>query len=229
MKLFGKPLGLVILDFDGVVLDLMASYWMLLRTTAEKLGLSTEPVEVYERKYRSGLARDSNPRFTTLVRELWPELVEEEALRYYWAFRTEEERVGYPPIPGSIETVLWLLRRQARVAICTMNDRRAIAWKLRCAGVDPTWPITVCTREDAGYEKPDPRILGPIFLETGVLRGSAVYVGDWYADIEVARGAGVEFIAVLSGGVPRHAFIREGVPDDHIIGSLADLPKLVEP
>jgi hypothetical protein len=37
----------------------------------------------------------------------------------------------------------------------------------------------------------------------------------------------VRFIAVLSGGIPRHASLREGIPEDHIIARLQDLLSLV--
>jgi phosphoglycolate phosphatase-like HAD superfamily hydrolase len=59
-------------------------------------------------------------------------------------------------------------------------------------------------------------------------REQAVYVGDWYPDVDTARGGGVRFIAVLSGGIPRHAFLREGIPEDHIIARLQDLLRLID-
>jgi hypothetical protein len=39
---------------------------------------------------------------------------------------------------------------------------------------------------------------------------------------------GVRFIAALSGGIPRHAFLREGIPEDHILMHLQDLLGLVQ-
>jgi hypothetical protein len=38
----------------------------------------------------------------------------------------------------------------------------------------------------------------------------------------------VRFIAVLWGGIPRHAFLREGIPEDHIMARLQDLLRLVQ-
>ena len=83
--------------------------------------------------------------------------------------------------------------------------------------------------EGANADKPDPAILLPIFQAIPVSLEEACYIGDWYADIEVAHAAKIRFIAVLSGEVPRHAFVREGVPEDHIIPRLADLKTLVTP
>ncbi len=84
----------------------------------------------------------------------------------------------------------------------------------------------VSTREVANAEKPDPAILWPIFKAIPVLKEHACYVGDWYADVEVAQAAEIRFIAVLSGEVPRHAFLREGIPDDHITDRLANIPSM---
>jgi phosphoglycolate phosphatase-like HAD superfamily hydrolase len=108
-----------------------------------------------------------------------------------------------------------------------MHDRPALAHRLQAAGVDPR-RFAAASSEENEYPKPDPRALDPIFLAIPVPREHAVYVGDWYPDVDTARGDGVRFIAVLSGGIPRHAFLREGIPEDHIITRLHDLLSLVE-
>lgn len=226
MKLFGKPLELVILDYDGVVLDLMARYWDILASVATEKGYPLEPIEQYRLGHYNGTRRGS-PRFRVVVQELWPHLSDEAAMAYYWAFRAEEERIGYPPVLGSIGAVRRLKERGLSVAVCSMNDERAMTWKLKMAELDVGSFDSVVTRERAGCDKPDPRILDPIFSDVPVPRSSAVYIGDWYADIELCRAASVPFIAVLSGGVPRHTFVEERVPKDHILERLADLPKLI--
>ena len=38
----------------------------------------------------------------------------------------------------------------------------------------------------------------------------------------------MRFIAALSGGIPRHAFLLEGIPEDHILMHLQDLLGLVQ-
>lgn len=226
MKLFGKLLELVILDFDGVVLDLMARYWEILEIVAQAHRLNPDSIQQYREGHYNGTRRGS-PRIRGTVQELWPHLGDEAATACYLAFRAEEERTGYPPVPGSIETIRWLKERGVSVALCSMNDQRAMGWKLKMAELDVSSFDSVVTRERAGCDKPDPRIIDPIFSDVPVPKAKSVYVGDWYADIELCRAARVPFLAVLSGGIPRHAFIREGVPEDHIIGSLADLPKLI--
>jgi phosphoglycolate phosphatase-like HAD superfamily hydrolase len=131
-------------------------------------------------------------------------------------------------VEGSLETIQWFRHQQIPVALCTTNDRQTLAYRLRSAGIDPGWFAAASTWE-SGHPKPDPKALDPIFRAIPVQREHAVYVGDWYPDVATARGAGVRFIAVLSGGIPRHAFLREGIPEDHIITSLRDLLSLIDP
>ncbi len=229
MELFGKPLKLIILDFDGVVLDLFASYPKILKTVAAEMGLSLDAIDRWHARHRDGTLH-GNPRFKKGIKtDLWPHITDEDAEKFYWRFRELEEKIGYPEIPSSIKTIQWFRERGVRVALCTMNDERAISWKLNSINLGRDMLDFVCTREVANADKPDPAILRPIFEAIPVPFEEACYIGDWYADIEVAHAAKIRFIAVLSGEVPRHAFLREGVPDDHIIPKLSDLKALVVP
>ena len=134
----------------------------------------------------------------------------------------------YPPIPEAIEAIQWLRRQGVPVTLCTTNDKPTLEHRLHAAGIDPSWFAAVSTGEYQ-YRKPDPRAFDPIFEQMKAHREAAVYVGDWHSDIEAARGAGITFVAVLSGGIPRHAFEREGVSKDQIIEQLSDLPSLIAP
>src|SRR3989344_940526 len=229
MELFGKSLKLLIVDVDGVVLDLFASYTKVLTMVAEEMGLPLDAIDRWHARHRDGTLH-GNPRFKKGIKtDLWPHITDEDAEKFYWRFRELEEKIGYPEIPGSIKTIQWFRERSVRVALCTMNDERAISWKLHSINLRRDMLDFVCTREVANADKPDPAILRPIFEAIPVSLEEACYVGDWYADIEVAHAAKIRFIAVLSGEVPRHAFLKEGVPDDHIISKLSDLKALVVP
>jgi phosphoglycolate phosphatase-like HAD superfamily hydrolase len=83
-------------------------------------------------------------------------------------------------------------------------------------------------RVRAGTPSWTPKALDPLFRAIPVRREHAVYVGDWYPDVDTARAGEVRVIAVLSGGIPRHAFRREGIPEDHILARLQDLLRLVD-
>ena len=59
MQLFGHPLQLVMLDVDGVILDLMAGFERHLGATTRQLHLPTEPI-------RDDLRRSTAARATAL-------------------------------------------------------------------------------------------------------------------------------------------------------------------
>ena len=225
MQLFGKSLELVILDVDGVILDLMACFQKNLEAAAVRANLPVAPIRNYFTAVAAGV-RHHHASFTEAVRDWWPWLVDGAARQVEQYFRTEERRNPYPAVPGAAEAIGWFRNRLISVAICTTNDRETLTYRFKAAAIDPDWFATASTWESS-HRKPDPRALDPIFEVVSVPRDHAVYVGDWYPDLVVARGGGVRFIAVLSGGIPRHAFVREGVPDDHIIERLVDLPKLI--
>jgi phosphoglycolate phosphatase-like HAD superfamily hydrolase len=221
MQLFGQPLQLVILDVDGVILDLMACFAGHLEAAARQFRLPTEPIQDYFAAVHSG-ARQSYTQLLEAIQTWWPALGSRDRQQFVACFRTIERESPYPPVQGSIETIHWFRRQQIPVALCTTNDRQTLTYRLRSAGIHPEWFAAMSTWE-SGHPKPDPKALDPIFAALPVRREHAVYVGDWYPDVEAARGGGVRLIAVLSGGIPRHAFLREGVPEGHIMVRLEDL------
>lgn len=230
MKLFGKLVDVMILDVDGVVLDLMARYWQILNATAREFGLPLAPALQYREGHYNGTHR-GNPRLRALFKGLWPkELASDEKLNcFHLQFRAKEEVVGYPLVLGARKSIEAFRRAGVKVALCTMSDEQSIAWKLTAVDIKQDEDVDlVVTRESAGYEKPDPRILDPVWKEFGVGPECAVYVGDWYVDRELAKKAHVEFLAVLSGGVPRHKFIEDGVPPDRIFVRLWNIAERIE-
>ena len=227
MQFFGKPLRLVILDVDGTILDLWACFRQNLVTAAQRLSLPIEPIDEYLTNVRLGTIH-GEAALSEGVRKFWPWLTLVQAHEYSAYFREEEQRTPYPPVPGAIEAIQWLRAQEIPIALCTTNDVPTLEYRLYAAGIDPLWFAATSTGEYQ-YRKPDPRAFDPIFEKLGADRETAVYIGDWYPDVEAARGAGITFVAVLSGGIPRHAFIHEGVPEDHIVEGLSNLPNLIAP
>ena len=120
MELFGKPLKLIILDFDGVVLDLFASYPEILKTVAAEMGLSLDAIDRWHARHRDGTLH-GNPRFKKGIKtDLWPHITDEDAEKFYWRFRELEEKIGYPEIPSSIKTIQWFRERGS--TSCALHD-----------------------------------------------------------------------------------------------------------
>lgn len=224
MQLFGKPLELAILDVDGVIVDVTECLRDSMTIAAERLALPVTPIHDH-----FDASWDGDPwwgGFQDRIHMIWPHLDADGVLAYAWRFQEVRREKPWPAIEGSIETIHWLRSRGLPVALCTTNDLPTLEHQLSAVGIEPSWFAALSTWE-SGHPKPDPLALKPIFDAVAVSREESVYVGDWWPDLRAARGARVRFIATLSGGVPRAAFLREGVPEDHILERLADLPKLI--
>ncbi|RJQ35955.1 HAD family hydrolase [Candidatus Parcubacteria bacterium] len=227
MRLFGEQLDLVVLDVDGVLIDFIGMFPQHYETAAIRCGLSVEPF----REHFAAVQRGERNHYSNAHESaygLWPGISPEHVERLIAAFREEERKRPYPAVAGSTEAVHCLRKWGVPIALCTTNDRSALESRLRLAGMELSWFSAMSTWE-APHPKPDPRALDPIFERVPAARRHAVYLGDWYPDLQVARGAAVRFVAVLSGGIPSHVFLREGVPSDHILPKFPDLIGLIEP
>jgi phosphoglycolate phosphatase-like HAD superfamily hydrolase len=219
MQLFGHLLTLVILD--------MAGFERHLEAAAGQLHLPTEPIRHYLAAIRGG-ARPSFVSLPEALRAWWSALSQSDRRPFVEGFRTPGCQHPYASVEGSLETIHWFRRQRIPVTLCTTNDRPMLASRFRSAHVDLPWFAVASTRE-SGQPKPDPRALDSIFTAIPVPREQTVYVGDWYPDVDTARGGWVRCIAALSGGLPRHAFLREGVPEAYSLARPQDLPGLMQP
>ena len=224
MKAFGKELKLLICDVDGVLLDLMACFPKNFCDAAREFGVSDEPIKQYLRDVGLGLTQ-GYASLSKCISTLYPRLSEIEVQKFKKIFHKKDEKNPYPPVSGS-RILIRKISESIPVALCTTKGFLDLKNHLEYAKFKMNW-FSYISSWETGHPKPNPRALTIITDSLKIPKENALFVGDWYPDLVVARGGGVRFIAVLSGGIPRHAFVREGVPDDHIIERLVDLPKLI--
>ena len=226
MRICGMPAELVILDVDGVILDILGGLRGNLEKAAVHLGLPLDPIaenlnEIALGKRRiKGNARDSTPM-------IWPHLTESEITEFVDYFHEIERMFPYALINGSLEAISYFRNQGIPMALATNNPLKNLLWRFEAVGIDPLWFAAIVTKDNP-YFKPHPKTFDPIFEATGIARDHACYIGDLQIDWDMARGVGVSFIAVLTGGVPREAFLHEGVPDAHIFDRLGDVLRCVE-
>lgn len=228
LYLFGKPLELVIFDNDGVILDLPLRFEDQCRFAAKAAGLSLETLADWFDAMRKG-ERELLASVQEGVNDIWPEVTEEQFNLYMQAVRDWEALPEnfYPPVAGGIETIQWLKSKGVKTAICTTNSYEGLVKRSKKAGIDITW-FDATSTSDWKYPKPDPRAFEPIMDAVKAAKEHTVYIGDILFDWRAAVGAGIPFIAALSGGTPEHLFLHAGIPSSRIIRSIAHLPKLIE-
>lgn len=177
----------VVFDLDGTVADtvglIIASYDHALNNV---LGHRPDP-----RQVRTWIGRTLRATFD----EQWPDHVDELVDTYRTWNRANAHRL-ITGFPGVAELVADLAGAGVMAGVATSKGRDAAIETLALAGVD--LPVTVAM-EDTTLHKPHPEPIRLALERLGATGGPAVYVGDAVVDIEAARAAGLDSIAVTWG------------------------------
>jgi len=104
------------------------------------------------------------------------------------------------PFPGVERGLLSLRARGHLLAVATGKSRRGLDRALGDTGLEPYFQATRCG--DEGLPKPNPDMLEFLFDELAVDRGAAVMVGDTTHDLDMAKAAKIDAIAVAYGAHP---------------------------
>lgn len=199
--------ALVILDCDGVMFDSyeanVAFYDAILAA------LELPPLDEIGRDHAHSLA---TPQILEWLFATEPARLEE-ATR---VARQLDYRPFLPklrPVPELFETLSWL-RSRYRTAMAT-NRGGTIPMLVEHFSLE-TWFDVVVGIHDVPRPKPAPDMLLHCLEQLGVDPGAALYVGDSPTDLEAARAAGIEFVAV-----------GETIAHHRRIAELRELPALL--
>ena len=123
------------------------------------------------------------------------------------------------PLPGARELLDYLSKKRVRWAVATSGRMESAAPALKILGVDPN-KVTVITRDQVRYAKPDPDLFLAAAKKPGVAMSASVVVGDSVWDLLAARRANALSVGLLSGGYGREELEKAGAyrvykdPDD---------------
>lgn len=146
----------------------------------------------------------------------------------YASFKSHLQRVftrEARPVAGAPETFAWLKQRGIKLALNTGFDRDIAELLIDALKWREVADALVCG-DDVKVGRPAPYM---IFRSMELTNVSSVHevlvVGDTVSDLQSAHNAGVAAgVAVLNGAHKREQLVRE--PYTHLIGSIADLPRL---
>lgn len=227
MRISGKEddVKLVILDVDGVILDLWANFMPHMKRAAMRCGFPSDVIEPhFDRVRRGEISGESS--LERGIRVLWPNKTDELYARFCRFFRKFEREEPYPLIEGSKETTQFLHAQGILVGLCTTNDMETLEHRFHSVGMSLD-EFDVIASGDLPCIKPDPRSLTYLLQETGFAAHEAIFVGDWYSDFEAARGAEIDFFACLSGSVRPDVFERLDMRPERILERLSYLIPLI--
>lgn len=190
---------LLIFDWDGTLMDSTGAIAQAIQAACTDLGYE-EPTSERAR-YIIGLGlRDALQwLLPDLPEARYPALID----RYRHHFLMRDG--GTDLFPGTYDAVRNLHASGHRLAVATGKSRKGLDRALAATGLGPYFHGTRCA--DEGYSKPDPRMLFRLLEDLDVTPDRALMIGDTTHDMDMARAAGVDGLAVSFGAHARDALI----------------------
>ena len=127
--------------------------------------------------------------------------------------------------PGAVDTLRKLRRDSLRIGLVTNNGRRGTDLTLSRYGLRDMFDAVV-TRDDCDDMKPAAEPVLRVLSKLDVATDEALLIGDGVMDIMAAKAAGVQVAAVATG--PFNSGLLLKAEPDYVLGSINDLPALVE-
>ena len=202
-------------DLDGTLVDSVYQHVLAWREALEQSGISLAVWRIHRRIGMSG-----GLLINALLREVGHRVsrAEGERLRQLHAEAYARLSGQVRPLPGARELLEHLTQAGVPWAIATSGWRKSAQPALDMLGVGPD--VTVITRDQVRYAKPDPDLFVAAAEGLGVSVEHSVVVGDSVWDLLAARRARALGIGMLSGGYGEDELNRAGAyrvyqdPDD---------------
>lgn len=184
---------LLVFDWDGTIIDSAATIAECIREASRELGL-----EVPERSRAThviGLGLHDAMRIAVpqLPAQRYPEFVA--CYRRHFVARENSMQLF-----DGMRELLQDLSKKHLLAIATGKSRRGLDRALDSSQLRPYFAASRCA--DETNPKPHPAMLLEIMNDLGVETGSSLMIGDTSHDLEMARAAGVNALAVTYGAHP---------------------------
>lgn len=186
---------LVVFDWDGTLIDSIGSIVACMRCALADAGIPAPPDAHIRATIGLGLV-DTFERY-------YPQLGAEERARvlerysHHWV---ETWHHQHQPFPAAAHTLRQLAAAGMRIGLATAKSRRGLHRDLERTGLADLFHASRTV--DECPPKPHPAMLQELMAELGAAPPETLMVGDSRWDLEMARNAGVDAVAVLSGAQP---------------------------
>lgn len=209
--------GLIVFDWDGTLVDSLATIVDAMRATIEDLQLP--PRADSEVRAVIGLG------FIEAIAELFPEISDADHGRLRELYREQFLARGLQPqmFPGARETLTALAAGGVTLAVATGKGRVGLDRELANTGLAPLIRASRCADECAS--KPAPVMLEQLMAELGHAPERTLMVGDAEFDLLMASNAGTAAVGI-SGGAHDDARLWRHKPLA-VLRSVAELPTIL--
>ena len=205
------PWKLIVFDWDGTLMDSEARIVACIHAAFADLGLPPPSTEAARDIIGLGLDEALRVLLPASGREGRRALIERYRYHFLVANNTPSQL-----FPGVAATLDWLRQRDYLLGVATGKSRQGLDQALAATGLMGFFDATRCA--DETFSKPHPEMLLQIMQELGARGSETLMVGDTEYDMQMARNAGAQALAVCYGVHPAERLLAHGP-----LGCLADL------
>lgn len=194
---------LIVFDWDGTLMDSAAKIVRCFEAAVSDVGVPSPGQAAIRNIIGLGL----NEAVASLLPQCGSETRSQVVARYRDHF-LHLDQTEMPLFPGVREGLASLAQRGYLLALATGKARRGLRRVLEETGLGPLFTASRCA--DETFSKPHPQMLLDILDETGVMPAAALMVGDTVYDMQMARNARVDGLAVSYGVHEREELLAQG-------------------
>lgn len=185
-------LELIVFDWDGTLMDSEARIVACIQAAFVDLSLPTPTREAARDIIGLGLEQAMARLHPAADSRLLAELVVQ--YRRHFLVTNQTPSVLFP---GARETLDWMIGQGYRLAVATGKSRAGLDKSMTETGLEGFFHATRCA--DETFSKPHPQMLFELMDELGVSSHETLMIGDTEYDMQMARNAKVEALAVCYG------------------------------
>ena len=184
---------LIVFDWDGTIIDSAATIVECMQQASRDMALPVPERERASHVIGLGLHDAMRIAVPELPAARYPEFV----AHYRRHFLAREDAMGL--FPG-MDQLVASLSETRMLAIATGKSRRGLERALDATALRPHFRASRCADETT--PKPHPAMLLELMAELAVGPREVLMIGDTSHDIDMARAAGVDSLAVTYGAHP---------------------------
>jgi phosphoglycolate phosphatase len=207
---------LLVFDWDGTVMDSLASIVACTQAAFADLGLEARSDDSIRRAIGMGLRDSMELFFPGRGHQVYEPLVER--YRHHWLASYKDLST---PFPGAAAAVARLHGAGYLLGVATAKSRRGLDRELATTGLGRYFHASRTV--DEAPPKPDPRMLRDLMAELAARPAETLMIGDTTYDLEMARHAGTAAVGVCCGS---HA--REELAGCSPLACLADVAAVAD-
>jgi phosphoglycolate phosphatase len=197
-----KRYDLIVFDWDGTLVDSTQLIVDSIIAASRDTGLTAPEPSAARGIIGLGLPEALRTLFGELS-EMQRQLLTE---RYRYHYFARDHAV--PLFEGVPEAIVELARRGFMLAVATGKGRRGLNLSLERSGLQQYFLTTRCVDECSS--KPHPQMLLEIMDELDVEAHRTVMIGDTAYDLQMAKSAEVDSVAVSYGAQPLESLLQYG-------------------